>query len=31
VRGKPGRSLQLVVDFHLGRKHLAIIAMKRAA
>ena len=30
VRGKPGVSLQLVVDFQQGRKHLPIVALIRA-
>jgi hypothetical protein len=31
VRGKPGVNLQLVVDFHQGRKHLPIVTLKRVA
>jgi len=31
VRGKPGGNLQLVVEYHEGRKHLPIITLKRVA
>jgi len=31
VRGEPGVNLQLVVDFHQGRKHLPIVTLKRVA
>ena len=31
VRGEPGLRLQLVVDFHQGRRHLPIITLKRVA
>jgi putative transposase len=31
VRGEHGVRLQLVVDFHQGRKHLPVVALKRVA
>ena len=31
VRGEPGVRLQLVVDFHQGRRHLPIVTLKHAA
>ena len=31
VRGAPGVRLQLVVDFHQGRRHLPIVTLKRVA
>jgi hypothetical protein len=31
VRGKPGVNLQLIVDFHQGRKHPPIVTLKRVA
>jgi len=31
LRWQPGVRLQLVVDYHQGRKHLPIVTLKRAA
>ena len=31
VRGEPGTRLQLMVDFHQGRKHLPVVTLKRVA
>ena len=31
VRGKPGINLQLVVDFHQGRKHLPVVTLRQVA
>jgi hypothetical protein len=31
VRGKPGVNLQLVVDFHQGRKHLPVVTLRQVA
>jgi putative transposase len=31
VRGQPGVRLQLVVEYHYGRRHLPIVTLKRAA
>jgi hypothetical protein len=31
VRGKQGIDLQLVVDFHQGRKHLPVVTLRQVA
>jgi transposase InsO family protein len=31
VRGEPGVRLQLVVDFHQGRKHLPVVTLRQVA
>ena len=31
IRGEPGDRLQLVVDYHQGRRHLPIVTLKRVA